>query len=54
MSNKTRLLKLEQLKDLTGTPVEFLNDDGSVEIEMMYGTHEQWLDSLEQKKSANK
>ena len=50
MSVDTRLKKLEQQKDLTGTPFEFVNDDGSTEVVMMYGTHEQWLDSLEQGK----
>lgn len=40
-------MKLEQKKNSTGTPFEFVNEDGSTEIEMMYGTHEQWLDTLE-------
>jgi len=48
MSIDTRLKKLEQKQDSTGTPFEFVNDDGSIEIVVMYGTHEQWLDSLEQ------
>ncbi len=48
MSIDARLKKLEQGRDSTGTPFELVNDDGSTEIVMMYGTHEQWLDSLEQ------
>lgn len=47
MNIKARLMILEQKKDPTGTPFEFVNDDGSKEIEIMYGTHEQWLDTLE-------
>lgn len=43
-----RLKKLEQRQDPTGTPFEIVNDDGSIEVVMMYGTHEQWLDTLEQ------
>jgi hypothetical protein len=48
MSIEARLMKLEQKQDSTGTPFEFVNDDGTLEVVMMYGTHEQWLDSLEQ------
>ncbi len=48
MSIDTRLKKLELQKNSTDTPFEFVNDDGSIEIVVMYGTHEQWLDSLEQ------
>jgi hypothetical protein len=47
MNIDTRLKKLEQRQDSTGTPFEFVNDDGSTEVVMMCGTHEQWLDSLE-------
>jgi hypothetical protein len=47
MSIDTRLKKLEQRQDSTGTFFEFVNDDGSTEVVMMYGTHEQWLDTLE-------
>jgi hypothetical protein len=47
MSIDTRLKKLEQRQDPTGTAIEFVNDDGSTEVVMMFGTHEQWLDSLE-------
>ena len=48
MNLTKRLIQLEERQDSTGTPFEFVNDDGSVEIEIMYGTHEQWLDTLEQ------
>jgi hypothetical protein len=47
MNVNGRLLKLEQRQGSTGTPFEFVNEDGSIEVEIMYGTHEQWLDSLE-------
>jgi len=47
MSIETRLKKLEQVKDPIGTPWELVDSDGSVEVVMVYGTHEQWLDSLE-------
>lgn len=48
MNVNGRLLKLEQRQGSTGTPFEFVNDDGSTEVVMMYGTHEQWLDKLQQ------
>lgn len=47
MSIEARLKKLEQVKDLTGTPFELIDSDGSVEVVMIYITHEQWLNSLE-------
>ena len=48
MNIDTRLKKLEQRQNPTGTPFEFANDKGSTGDVMMYGTHEQWLDTLEQ------
>ena len=35
MSIDTRLKKLEQRQDSTGTSFEFVNDDGSTEVVMM-------------------
>ena len=48
MNIEARLKKLEQVSDSTGTPFELVDSDGNIEVIMMYGTHEQWLDTLEQ------
>jgi hypothetical protein len=47
MNIEARLKKLEQVRGETGTPFEFVDSDGCVEVVVMYGTHEQWLDTLE-------
>lgn len=47
MSVDTRLKKLEQRQSPTGAPFELVDSEGNIEVVMMYGTHEQWLDSLE-------